>query len=152
MSDEKILELKSNPSVIAYLTFLQDNITRMNSNSSNVKALVAVIYTIFVTVLCAVDKISLYWYFGIIIIVLGVLLDSYYLGLEKMYRTKFNNFVNDLNNGNIDVKKIYDMKPKNTNIKSEVLAELLSSMFSFSVLGFYLMIVAISVLLVFIGR
>ena len=152
MSDEKILELKSNPSVIAYLTFLQDNITRMNSNSSNVKALVAVIYTIFVTVLCAVDKINLYWYFGIIIIVLGVLLDSYYLGLEKMYRTKFNNFVNDLNNGNIDVKKIYDMKPKNTNIKSEVLAELLSSMFSFSVLGFYLMIVAISVLLVFIGR
>ena len=152
MSDEKILELKSNPSVIAYLTFLQDNITRMNSNSSNVKALVAVIYTIFVTVLCAVDKINLYWYFGIIIIVLGVLLDSYYLGLEKMYRTKFNNFVNDLNNGNIDVKKIYDMKPKNTNIKSEVLAELLSSMFSFSVLGFYIMIVAISVLLVFIGR
>lgn len=152
MSDEKILELKSDSSVIAYLTFLQDNITRMNSNSSNVKALVAVIYTIFVTILCAVDKINLYWYFGIIIIVLGVLLDSYYLGLEKMYRTKFNNFVNDLNNGNIDVKKIYDMKPKNTNIKSEVLAELLSSMFSFSVLGFYLMIVAISVLLVFIGR
>lgn len=152
MSDEKILELKSDSSVIAYLTFLQDNITRMNSNSSNVKALVAVIYTIFVTILCAVDKINLYWYFGIIIIVLGVLLDSYYLGLEKMYRTKFNNFVNDLNNGNIDVKKIYDMKPKNTNIKSEVLAELLSSMFSFSVLGFYIMIVAISVLLVFIGR
>ena len=152
MSDEKILELKSNPSVIAYLTFLQDNITRMNSNSSNVKALVAVIYTIFVTVLCAVDKISLYWYFGIIIIVLGVLLDSYYLGLEKIYRTKFNNFVNDLNNGSIDVKKIYDMKPKNTNIKSEVLAELLSSMFSFSVLGFYFMIVVISILLVFIRR
>ena len=151
MSDEKILELKGNPSVVTYLTFLQDNITRMNSNSSNVKALVAVIYTIFVTVLCAVGKINLYWYFGTIIIFLGILLDSYYLGLEKMYRIKFNNFVNDLNNGNIDVKKIYDMNPKNTGIKCEVLAELLSSMFSFSVLGFYLMIVAISVLLVFIG-
>ena len=152
MSDEKILELKSNPSVIAYLTFLQDNITRMNSNSSNVKALVAVIYTIFVTVLCAVDKISLYWYFGIIIIVLGVLLDSYYLGLERMYRTKYNNFIDDLNNDDIDVKKIYNMKPQNTNIKCELLAELLSSMFSFSILGFYFMILAISVLLVFIGR
>ena len=152
MTDEKILELKSNPSVIAYLTFLQDNITRMNSNSSNVKALVAVIYTIFVTILCAVNKISLYWNFGIIIIFLGILLDSYYLGLEKMYRTKYDNFLNDLNDDNFDVKKIYNMNPQNTNIKSEVLAETLSSMFSFSVLGFYLMIVAIGVLLVFIGR
>ena len=43
----KILELKESSAVTTYLSFLQDNITRMAGNSGNVKALIAVIYTIF---------------------------------------------------------------------------------------------------------
>lgn len=151
MNDKEILNLKGDPSVIAYLTFLQDNITRMNTNSSNIKALVAVIYTLFVTVLCAIGKINLYWYIGIYIIILGILLDSYYLGLEKMYRNKYNDFVSDLDKGIINVKKVYDMNPRSTTIKCETLAQMLSSMFSFSVIGFYFLFLAISILLIIVG-
>ena len=74
---ETILELKDHSSVIAYLEFLQNVISRMGGNSANIKALIAVVYTIFVTILIAIKELNGYWWVGLIIAVVGMIMDTY---------------------------------------------------------------------------
>ena len=85
---ETILELKDHSSVIAYLEFLQNVISRMGGNSANIKALIAVVYTIFVTILIAIKELNGYWWVGLIIAVVGMIMDTYYLAFERMYRKR----------------------------------------------------------------
>ena len=148
--EEDIKKLKKEESVITYLEFLQNVISRMAGNSANIKALMAVIYTIFITILVGIEKYSPYWWIGLIIAFIGLIMDTYYLAFEKMYRKKYNNFVNKLNEGKMDVKEIYDMNPKNTDLKYEVLAHMLEAVTSFSVTGFYILFVGITILLKFL--
>ena len=146
----KILELKESSAVTTYLSFLQDNITRMAGNSGNVKALIAVIYTIFATVLITVEGAMAYWWMGFIITIGGMNMDAYYLAFERMYRKKYNNFVQKLNVGNLDEKEIYNMNPKNTDLKYENVAEMLECMKSFSIVGFYILFIAVTFIFKFI--
>ncbi len=145
--NNKTLELKNNPAVCTYLEFLQNVISRMGGNSSNVKALIAVVYTIFVTVLIAIKELKQYWWIGIIISFAGVLMDAYYLAIERMYRKKYNNFNKNLNEDKLDEKEIYNMNPKNTDLKYEVIAMMLESIKSFSVIGFYILFIIVTILL-----
>ncbi|MGM9882066.1 MAG: hypothetical protein ACI31S_04415 [Bacilli bacterium] len=145
-----LLENKDHSSVIAYLQFLQNNITRMATNSSNTKAFIAVIFTILVTMLTTTKSILKYWWLGIIFSLLGTILDSYYLAFERMYRKKYNSVCKDINNNNLNVEDIYNMNPKNTNLKFEHIAEMLDAISSFSVWGFYILFIIISILLKFI--
>lgn len=146
----KILELKESSAVTTYLSFLQDNITRMAGNSGNVKALIAVIYTIFATVLITVEGAMVYWWMGFIITIGGMNMDAYYLAFERMYRKKYNNFVKKLNAGNLDEKEIYNMNPKNTDLKYENVAEMLECIKSFSIVGFYILFIAVTFIFKFI--
>lgn len=146
----KILELKESSAVTTYLSFLQDNITRMAGNSGNVKALIAVIYTIFATVLITVEGAMAYWWMGFIITIGGMNMDAYYLAFERMYRKKYNNFVKKLNVGNLDEKEIYNMNPKNTDLKYENVSEMLECMKSFSIVGFYILFIAVTFIFKFI--
>lgn len=143
----KIIELKSKESICTYLSFLQGNINRMGVNSSNVKALIAVIYTVFITILIAIKELKNYWWLGLIISFAGITMDGYYLALERMYRKKYNNFVENLNQGKLDEKEIYNMNPKNTDLENEILAVMFETVKSFSVLGFYILFIIITVLL-----
>ena len=145
--DEKI---KDRPSVIAYLEFLQNVISRMGGNSANIKALIAVVYTIFITILIAIKELKGYWWVGLIIALVGLIMDTYYLAFERMYRKKYNKFVNKLNEGQIDEKEIYNMNPKSTDLKHEVFAVMLEAVTSFSVIGFYILFIGITILLKFI--
>lgn len=145
--DNKILETKNNPSVCTYLEFLQNAISRMGGNSSNVKALIAVVYTIFITVLIAIKELQQYWWIGIIISAIGMIMDSYYLALERMYRKKYNKFVNDLNDGKLEEKEIFNMNHKNTDLKYEILAVMLETIKSFSITGFYILFILVTILL-----
>ena len=145
----QILENKNHSSVIAYLQFLQDNITRMATNSSNTKAFIAVIFTILATILTTTEMVSKYWWLGILFSLLGIILDSYYLAFERMYRKKYNVFCKDINSSNLNVEEIYNMNPKNTNLKFEHIAEMLDALSSFSVWGFYTLFIIIGVLLKF---
>ena len=94
---EKIIDLKDHPSVVAYLEFLQNVISRMGGNSANIKALIAVVYTIFITILIAVKELKGYWWVGLIIALVGMIMDTYYLAFERMYRKRYNNFAKKLN-------------------------------------------------------
>ena len=147
---EKIIDLKDHSSVVAYLEFLQNVISRMGGNSANIKALIAVVYTIFITILIAVKELKGYWWVGLIIALVGMIMDTYYLSFERMYRKKYNNFVKKLNDGQIDEKEIYNMNPKNTDLKYEVFAVMLDSVRSFYVIGFYILFIGITILLKFI--
>lgn len=147
---EKILDLKNQVSVVSYLESLQNVISRMGGNSANIKALIAVVYTIFITILIAIKELKIYWWIGLIIVFVGMLMDTYYLALEKMYRKKYNNFVDNLNNGQIDEKAIYNMNPKNTYLKYELFAVMVEAIKSFSIIGFYILFVGITILLKFI--
>lgn len=147
---EKIIDLKDHPSVVAYLEFLQNVISRMGGNSANIKALIAVVYTIFITILIAVKELKGYWWVGLIIALVGMIMDTYYLAFERMYRKRYNNFAKKLNENQIDEKEIYNMNPKNTDLKYEVLAVMLEAVRSFSVIGFYILFIGITILLKFI--
>ena len=147
---EKIIDLKDHSSVVAYLEFLQNVISRMGGNSANIKALIAVVYTIFITILIAVKELKGYWWVGLIIALVGMIMDTYYLAFERMYRKRYNNFVKKLNENQIDEKEIYSMNPKNTDLKYEVFAVMLEDVISFSVIGFYILFIGITILLKFI--
>ncbi len=147
---EKIIDLKDHPSVVAYLEFLQNVISRMGGNSANIKALIAVVYTIFITILIAVKELKGYWWVGLIIALVGMIMDTYYLAFERMYRKRYNNFAKKLNENQIDEKEIYNMNPKNTDLKYEVFAVMLEAVRSFSVIGFYILFIGITILLKFI--
>lgn len=147
---EKIIDLKDHSSVVAYLEFLQNVISRMGGNSANIKALIAVVYTIFITILIAVKELKGYWWVGLIIALVGMIMDTYYLAFERMYRKRYNNFVKKLNENQIDEKEIYNMNPKNTDLKYEVFAVMLEAVKSFSVIGFYILFICITILLKFI--
>ena len=147
---EKIIDLKDHPSVVAYLEFLQNVISRMGGNSANIKALIAVVYTIFITILIAVKELKGYWWVGLIIALVGMIMDTYYLAFERMYRKRYNNFAKKLNENQIDEKEIYNMNPKSTDLKYEVFAVMLEAVRSFSVIGFYILFAGITILLKFI--
>lgn len=147
---EKIIDLKDHPSVVAYLEFLQNVISRMGGNSANIKALIAVVYTIFITILIAVKELKGYWWVGLIIALVGMIMDTYYLAFERMYRKRYNNFAKKLNENQIDEKEIYNMNPKNTDLKYEAFAVMLEAVRSFSVIGFYILFIGITILLKFI--
>lgn len=144
---DKIMKLKSEPAVCTYLQFLQGNISRMGGNSDSIKALIAVVYTIFITVLVAISELKNYWWIGLIVAFTGMIMDAYYLALERVYVKKYNNFVKNLNELIINEKEIYDMKPQNTNLKFEIFALILESIRSFSVWGFYVLFIIITILL-----
>ena len=112
--------------------------------------MIAVVYTIFITILIAINELKGYWWIGFGIAVVGMIMDTYYLAFERMYRKRYNNFVKKLNDGQIDEKEIYNMNPKNTDLKYEVFAVMLEAVKSFSVIGFYILFICITILLKFI--
>jgi hypothetical protein len=146
--NEKILEILNQPSINTYLNFLQSNISRMNSNSNNIKILIATIYA-FLIAINKIDDIKIFLTF-IIMLFIGFILDTYYLAIEKIYRKKFNNFIENINNENFNIKDIFDMKPKNTPLKYEIFAEMVDTFFSFSIWIYYLLFIIITVLLKFL--
>lgn len=130
---EDILKNKNNESVCTYLQLLEDNIIRMGNNSFNVKSIIAIIETIIVTTLIETNTYHEFWWVCLIPSVIAIFVDAFYLGIERKYKTRYNKFFNDLNDGKLDVNKIYNLPPINTNLKYEKLAMTLSAVTSFSI-------------------
>lgn len=143
-------KLKENTAVMTHLSFLQNIIARMGGNSTSIKAGIAVIYTIFITILIAIQDMRKYWWVGLIISIVGMIMDAYYLAFERMYRKKYNLFVKNLNNGIVKYEEIYNLNPKNTDLKYEVFAVMLETIRSFSVTGFYMLFLVITIIIKFI--
>ena len=117
------------PSVNTYLTFLQENIKRMASNSSSCKTWCITLLSALLVL--SIDKeiyiaMKIVWF----PLVLFFLLDSFYLSLEKNFRDIYNDFIKDA-----DEKKLFKLTPPSgffTRIISTIL-----SFRSFSIWPFY---------------
>jgi len=118
--------------VQSHLNITQSVIHRMATNSSSCKAwCITVVSAILVIV---ADKgNSQYAFIAIIPNVLFLVLDTYYLSLEKMFRNSYNDFIKKLHDNKIDSSDLFAVVPKGNLFKT-----FFKSIFSFSIWPFYL--------------
>jgi len=91
-----------------------------------------------------VDKSSSnYIWITIFPILLFLILDAFYLGLERRFRTLYDDFVRKLHLGSATISDVYLMDP-GTGIKI-ALPSTAKALFSFSVWPFYVMVVGMVV-------
>lgn len=132
---QKITE--SSASVQTHLGILQGVIERMASNSTSCKAWCITIVSAILVVVADKDKPD-YVFIALLPTFLFVLLDAYYLGMEKGFRNSYNQFIIKLHNGSITAEDLYSAQP--TGGQSKLQWEALKS---FSVWGFYSLLVVL---------
>ncbi|MBQ8422410.1 MAG: hypothetical protein IJX11_09145 [Bacteroidales bacterium] len=77
-----------------YLQMMQDNISRMASNSANCKTWTVTIVAAFLAIGCGVDKLNGWIALAFIPIVVFWYLDTFYLHLERGMRNRQKDFLN----------------------------------------------------------
>jgi len=99
----------SSQEFLSYIGMLQQNISRMATNSNSCKSMCVAI----VAALCAVTNLKGCSLFGVGMIAIAIFcyIDCMYLSLEKSYRDKFNNAVASAKNNAFAEEKLFDMSP-----------------------------------------
>lgn len=98
------------PSVQSYLSILQAVINRMATNSSSCKTWCITLVSAIVVIIADKGK-PQYVGISVVPIVLFVLLDSYYLSLEREFRTVYNDFVRKLHFGTATLDDVFYVTP-----------------------------------------
>lgn len=126
---------ESSPSVQTHLGILQGVIERMAANSSAAKAwCIALVSAILVVV---ADKARPeYSLLALMPVVLFCALDAYYLGMEKGFRKSYNTFVRKVHKGELVPEDLYSVEAEGDSSSLQ-----LDALKSFSVWGFYLVLV-----------
>lgn len=99
------------PSVQSYLTILQSVISRMATNSSNSKTWCVSLVSAIIVIVADKAKPDYVW-ISVIPIVLFLLLDSYYLSLERQFRSVYNDFIRKLHFGSATVDDVFFVAPR----------------------------------------
>lgn len=99
------------PSVQSYLTILQSVISRMATNSSNCKTWCVSLVSAIIVIVADKGKPDYVW-ISVVPIVLFLLLDSYYLALERQFRTVYNDFIRKLHFGSATVDDVFYVAPR----------------------------------------
>ena len=122
------------PSVQSYLTIIQSVISRMASNSSSCKTWCITLVSAIVVIVADKTKPDYVW-ISVVPIALFVLLDSYYLSLERQFRDVYNDFIQKLHFGNATVNDVFYVAPKTGVLGSSL--QTLKASGSFSIWPFY---------------
>ena len=77
-----------------YLQMMQDNITRMATNSANVKTWLVTIVAAFFAISCNIDDFDYWLLLAIAPICVFWYLDAYYLNIERGLRNREQRFIN----------------------------------------------------------
>lgn len=125
------------PSVQSYLTILQSVISRMASNSSSCKTWCVTLVSAIVVIIADKGKPDYVW-ISVLPIALFLLLDSYYLSLERQFRTVYNDFIRKLHFGNATVDDVFYVGPR-TGVSATSL-HILKAGGSISVWPFYILL------------
>jgi hypothetical protein len=125
---------ESSQAVQAHLEISQSVIQRMASNSSSCKAWCITLVSAILVVVAEQGK-PQYTIIASIPTIFFLILDTYYLGLEKRLRNSYNSFIDKLHHSSISASDLYVVSPKGNAFKTFV-----SALFSFSVWPFYLML------------
>lgn len=99
------------PSVTSYLTILQGVINRMATNSASCKTWCITLVSAVVIIIADKGKPNYVW-ISVVPIVLFLVLDSYYLGLERQFRTVYNEFIRKLHLGKATVDDVFFVAPR----------------------------------------
>lgn len=128
------MEEKVNQAIVqTHITTLQGIICRMSNYSLNCKTWAITIITGIIVLLFDKTKTSYYYiiYFPLLIF---YLLDSYYLGLERVFRDIYNAFILEVQNSTKDEIDI------RFSLKGKKIKSFLKSLYSVSTLPFYIVI------------
>lgn len=128
---EKRADINSQ-AVQSHLSITQSVIQRMATNSSLCKAWCITVVSAILVIVADKGK-SQYAYIAIIPNILFLVLDTYYLTLEKMFRNSYNDFIKKLHENKIDSSDLFAVIPKGNWLKT-----FFKSIISFSVWPFYL--------------
>jgi hypothetical protein len=130
-------EFKENSQAVqAHLGITQSVIQRMAANSASCKAWCITLVSAILVIVADKGK-PQYALIAVIPNVLFLILDSYYLALEKMFRQSYNSFIEKLHNGKVVASDLYAVAPSG-NLFNIFFASLLS----FSIWPFYLTLLA----------
>lgn len=99
------------PAVMKHLELLMSIIDRMASNSASCKTWAI---TILVGLIALSSSIDLPWIVFKLLILSFFFLDAHYLGLEKSFRSIYDEFVTKLNNVDFSADDLYRIKADNT--------------------------------------
>lgn len=122
--------------VQSHLSIMQDVINRMASNSTGCKTWCITLVSAILIVIADKSKPQYTW-IALIPSLLFLILDAYYLGLEKGFRNSYNTFIDKLHNDTITKEDMYAMQSK-----SNMFQLFLKAVISFSVWPFYLTLIA----------
>ena len=106
--------------VQSYLGILQNVINRMSSNSASCKSWCITIVSAIIVIVADKSKPELIWIAGVPIL-LFLFLDSYYLGLEKRFRSKYNEFIKKIHDESATTEDVFLINP-DTGFKINVLS------------------------------
>lgn len=126
-------EYKENSQAVqAHLGITQSVIQRMAANSASCKAWCITLVSAILVIVADKGK-SQYALIAIIPAFLFLILDTYYLALERMFRQSYNNFIEKLHKNEVVASDLYAVIPSGNQFKT-----FLKSLFSFSIWPFYL--------------
>lgn len=98
------------PAVQSYLTILQGVIGRMASNSAGAKTWCIALVSAIIVVIADKGEPEYVW-IALVPVGLFFLLDAYYLGLERQFRERYNDFIGKLHEGNAEVNDVFIVTP-----------------------------------------
>ncbi len=128
-----ITEYRENSQAVqAHLGIMQSVIQRMATNSSSCKAWCITLVSAVLVVVADKSKPEYAW-IAVIPTLLFLVLDAYYLALEKAFRNSYNDFIDKLHHGRIEPSDLYAFIPSGS-----LLRQFLKALRSFSVWPMYL--------------
>lgn len=127
--------------VQTHLKIMQGVIERMAENSRACKIWCITLVSASLILVAMTDKPD-YILVALVPIIMFLILDTYYLALERAFRGSYNTFVEELRNDNISSSDLYIVKPTGT-----IPNAFMHSLLSFSIYIFYTILV-ISVLII----
>ena len=127
------------PSVHSYLSILQSVIGRMAANSVSCKTWCITIVSAILVVVADKTNPSYVW-IAAIPIVLFFGLDSYYLGLERLFCEQYNAFIRKLHLNSASIEDVFIVNPGAGTMK--LLGATIRAAMSVSVYPFYLVLLA----------
>ncbi|MDD1777337.1 MAG: hypothetical protein LUQ65_04140 [Candidatus Helarchaeota archaeon] len=135
MAEEKKYH-ENSPAVQAHLNMMQSVIQRMSTNSASCKAWCLTLVSAILVIIADKDK-PQYALIAIIPTVLFLVLDTYYLALERMLRQTYNIFIDKLHDEKVLASDLYALAPT-----GKLFNTFFSSTLSFSIWPFYVTLLA----------
>ncbi|WP_213115320.1 hypothetical protein [Cobetia sp. MC34] len=134
-SENKVQMVAESPAVQTHLSIIQNVIQRMASNSASCKTWCVTLVSAILVVVIDKNK-SAYFLLALLPILVFLILDAYYLSMEKGFRNSYNEFISKLARGTIHDIDLYSVLPTGKKLKRK-------SLMSYSILGFYFPLISV---------